>query len=629
MALLLLVALSAHAALVQDLALLDRLKSAPTTEDYPDDDAVWLLRDTEITVAPDGTYRTREHVLAKILTTQGLALTQWEIPYDAACEAVQVTMARTLVNGQAFPVDPTQVVENAVYPQAAWYDSVLVRRFPLPSANIDAALDVETVRTRNTARIPGAFSARYDLQFRYPATEERFTVRVPVDRQLALRFTGIVAPKVTERVEKTQRVYRWALRAVPALRMEEAQTPPAEDLTPSVRMTTLTSWEPVVSWYQQLTEGKDAVTERLRQVALQRTAGCADVEAKLTALHKAVREVPYVATEMGAHADTPHSADEVAGVNYGDCKDKATLLRALLKAVGIASDYVLLRTTTRGALDRTLYGPDEFNHVILVVSTPHGDRFVDPTLPDAPWTCLPPGVDGAGALLIRGPGELVTLPPAAAQENLTDIRVTVTVGADGSATGRATLTLHGQSAMLQRGMLAPIATDRFREALEDFLAPRLGAEVAVKAVTVAALREPERPLLITADFSSPGYLQDAGEQWSGYLPTFAYQPNRFRAITTRLFPFAQPIESALHLEVIVRLPADFQVTHLPTPVQYTSAIGQYQDDVRVAGQSLYYTCDLATRRGTFPPESLAEVSRWADILALAGRNQLQFFLRRR
>ncbi|HEX2949420.1 MAG TPA: DUF3857 domain-containing protein [Armatimonadota bacterium] len=615
-----------YAAAINNQDVHDIVQKAPGAKEYPNEDAIWLLREMTIDVAPSGAFTVHERKLLKILTIQGLSRAQWEIPYDKATESLDVPTARTLLNGHTFSVDPTQVVENAVYQGVAWYDSMVVRRFPLPAAMPGATLDVETFCQHRVPRVPGAFSTRLSLRQREPVCEARYTIHVPLDQHLTIHWTGENPPPIITHEDGTTREYSWSLRNLPAFNPDELSCPPTDDIIPSLRITSLTSWQPVAAWYDNLTQGKAAVTDDLRRVVQQRTAGCATLTEKIDALYQAVRDIPYVAVEMGDLSDIPHSADEVARQNYGDCKDKATLLRALLNAIGVSSHYVLVRTTDRGKLDRTLYGADEFNHVILVARTPDGDRYLDPSMTNVPIGCLPPGVDGADALIIDGNGTLVTLPASTAQQNTTLTHVEVQLQRDMSASGHVTLTMSGQNAMLQRNVLFPIPKEKYREALEGYLSSRLGPEVAITSVDITGMNEPEHPLVITAAFSSPHYLQPAGNQVSSFFPSFARQPNAFRTVTTRQFPFVQDIASSMQLDVSIQLPDGLRVSHLPAPVQYTSPIGQYRDEAHVEKQAIHYTCSLTINRGIFPAESLNEISRWSSILAAEGRNQLQFFL---
>ncbi len=585
-------------------------------------------RDVEITLEESGAFTVHEHQLLKLLTEQALSRANWQIPYDKSCETLRVPVARTLLNGIAFPVDPQQMVESALYPGLAWYDALVVQRFPLPAAREGATLEVETIQHRASARMPEDFSTRLPLQDALPIVAGHFLIRVPVGMHLTIRFTGAHPSQVVETVKQGYRSYSWSIRHVPALRISEPLSPCADDLVESARITCRQSWEPVVSWYRGLVAGKDRQSEALRQAAATATAGCATPDEKIDALFKAVRAMPYVALEMGKMSDEPHAADEVLQKNYGDCKDKATLLHTLLKAAGIDSDYVLVRTTDHGRLDPLLYSPAEFNHVILAVPQAGGDRFLDATIADVPAHQLPPGVEGADALLIRGNGEVVTLPATTAADNHTEVDVALTVQADGSAGGTATLTFRGQTAVLQRGLLSTVAKEQYRDALADTLEPRLGNEVSVDAVEVAHLREPEQPLVIKVSFSSHAYVQAAGTQLSGFLPVFMYQANHFRAAGVRQTAIAQRMESSMHLDTAITLPPTLHVVTLPTPVHYAGLFGSYQDQCTVEGNTVHFLADLSNKRGLYPADALNALRQWSAILALDGRNQLQFFLRR-
>lgn len=628
--LLLLVGFGVFAQKITDTGLLTQLRQAPGKAEYPDSDALCLLRELEITVEPSGCYAIHERKLLKILTQDGLGLAQWQIPYDKADETLTIRSARTLLNETAYPVEEKLIRESSLYPGFAWYDGLMVSRFPLPAAAAGAVLEVDTVIKRNTPRIPGAFSSRIALQQSYPTLKSRFNIRIPSAQRLYLHFTGdLPSPKISESVQGAYRSYQWEQVKVPALQVREPRTPPLEELTPSACLTTLRSWAPVVTWYQRLTEGKDQVTDALRKLALERTRECTTPLQQLAALQHAVREVPYVAVEFGQASDQPHNAEAVALQNYGDCKEKATLLRSLLNAVGITSHYVLVRTNNRGPLDRTLYGADEFNHVMLLVHLPDGDRYVDATLEDAPLTQLPPGVAGAEGLVVRNDGELVTLPATDAASNATNIQVTIAVKDDGSATGSATLRFAGINGILQRGLLAQVPKERYREALEGYLSPRLGAGVTLTSVTITGMQEPEAPLQVSAEFTSPNYLQPAGNQLSGYLPIFAYQAHQLNALENRKYPFYEALSSSVHVRATITLPDSLKMQQLPPPADASTPYGVYHDSVSMNGNILNYQCALTVLHGQFPAKDAPLYYKWLAVLALDGRNQLQFFLQRR
>ncbi len=623
--LLLLVSSVLLAAPITDAALLERINNSPTAEEYPGADAVWLLRDVDVSVDAAGAVTTRERILLKLLTRDAAALAQWIVPYDKSAEQVEVTVARTLLAGEEYPVEAKLITESSAYSGTGWYDSTVVRNIPLPMAVPGAVLEVETLTRRATPRLPGDLGARIPLQHIYPLLESNISFTLPRDMPLTVRFTGAAQPVITEATVGKEHSYRWRVTKIPALKLDEAWVPPLEEMLGTARVSTLTSWGTVSAWYDKLTTGKAAVTPEIQRVADEKTRGCTSAGEKISVLHKAVRELAYVGIELGGQSDEPHAALQVMLRNYGDCKDKATLLRALLKAAGIESSYVLVRTTDKGILDRKIYGPSEYNHVILVARTPEGDRYLDATDADCPAELLPPLVAGADALIIRGDGELVTLPAPDAAVNSTDIAITATIAPDGKLQGQLKLIYQGHPAAIQRGMLAGIDPEDYTTVLGGLLAPRLGQDVQVAGITVENRDNPNLPLTIAAKFTS-ATAQIGGTMRLLYLPTFMYQPNPVRNATERRMPLQRRMAASLHLTADYTLPAGWKPLNPPPAVSETSGIGAYHDEVKVAGNILRYSCEMASNRGTYPLASYPDFQRWAGILALEGRNPLAVVL---
>ena len=66
----------------------------------------------------------------------------------------------------------------------------------------------------------------------------------------------------------------------------------------------------------------------------------------------AQREIRYVGLELGIGGYQPHPAPQIFAHRYGDCKDKATLVSAMLSEIGVESYYVVINSE-RGAVTGT------------------------------------------------------------------------------------------------------------------------------------------------------------------------------------------------------------------------------------------------------------------------------------
>ena len=172
------------------------------------------------------------------------------------------------------------------------------------------------------------------------------------------------------------------------------------------------SWAQLGRWYAQTANGRRELTPAMRAKAREISAAAANPMEIIQRLAAYVQHnVRYVAIEIGIGGYQPHAAQEVFASGYGDCKDKATLLSALLREVGIDSYYALINN------NRDYLSPDfpsmlAFNHVILAILLPDPavatsimptlqheklGRFLlfDPTDDSTPLGYLPPSLEAS------------------------------------------------------------------------------------------------------------------------------------------------------------------------------------------------------------------------------------------
>jgi hypothetical protein len=165
--------------------------------------------------------------------------------------------------------------------------------------------------------------------------------------------------------------------------------------------------------------------------------------------------VRYVAIEVGEGRWEPHRATDILQNRYGDCKDKVTLLRAMLQAAGIPSFLVL--ANTRELVDSTTPSPFQFNHAILAIPLEAiGDSsawqeasagryvFFDPTDETVPFGSLPVQEQGSNVLVVTpGTTGLLTLPYGDPSSDHRRLQMQVTIAGGGSMSGSVRFTARG------------------------------------------------------------------------------------------------------------------------------------------------------------------------------------------
>ena len=174
------------------------------------------------------------------------------------------------------------------------------------------------------------------------------------------------------------------------------------------------------------------------------------------------REIRYVGIEIGIGGLQPHPAADVFKYRYGDCKDKATLLIAMLNAVGVRATWVLV-DTHRGFIDPALPSI-QGNHAIAAIEMPagysdpdlravvtarSGKRYLifDPTDTYTPIGLLGFHLQGSYGILVAGnDSQVIQLPMLAPDADTLDRTASFALNADGALKGTVTETRSGEAA---------------------------------------------------------------------------------------------------------------------------------------------------------------------------------------
>ncbi len=125
------------------------------------------------------------------------------------------------------------------------------------------------------------------------------------------------------------------------------------------------------------------------------------------------------ASEFGEASIVPRPPAEVFERRYGDCKDKALLLTALLRSAGIAAEVALLDSGFGPDVDPDVPGFGSFDHAIVYLPGPR-PLWIDATDRFSAVGELLPGDQGRLALVAaRGTKALLRTPEAPSTVNLT------------------------------------------------------------------------------------------------------------------------------------------------------------------------------------------------------------------
>ncbi|WP_052365343.1 DUF3857 domain-containing transglutaminase family protein [Halotalea alkalilenta] len=437
---------------------------------------------------------------------------------------------------------------------------------------------------RYTQQVPyfeGWFSVVANVSPSMPTAYKEISIDAPAGMALTSEVRGFIEDEAETR--EGRRHYRWTLTDQPS-RLVEPHEPSSIDSGPRLAVSSFSDHGQLAAAYRHSAQGKARVTPAIQRLADRITTGIEEPREQAKALYEwTSREIRYVALFLERGGFVPHDAETVLDARYGDCKDYATLLEALLAAKGIDSRPVMVNaseTYWHPAMPVMIY-----DHMINYL--PQFGLFVDATPEMAPFATLMPSLAGKTALVIEPDGfSLATLPVAA---NRQTIETEATLDENGVLAGRTAIEGHGYPELINRHAIGSV-----RPGAEASYASQLLSRDGYRGQGRLEHSEPRdlsTPFAYALDFSLEDYAwPEPGERLpfpaslgaiSG-LRNFIYlgaQPERHQ-------PFiCLPIE--YRERVSIALPeGDMAEVLLPPDVDQTTALGRYRAEYRRIGMRL-------------------------------------------
>lgn len=290
-------------------------------------------------------------------------------------------------------------------------DGALTLSITLPDLRVGDRVDYGVTITGSNPVFGKGYYDVFDARYGVALGERRVRVRHPAGMGLQWRVT---APGFSRNVSRTGDVATLdiAARDLPAVQ-EEKDTPEDVDPYGRIEVSTAGNWAAVAAWAAQLYPHafKDArvADGMVQNLQLRRD----DPQgALLRAVAFVQGEIRYVGLDMGENSHAPHTPEVTLRNRYGDCKDKATLLIALLQLAGIRAEPVLVSSDKGHGLDLRLPSPYAFDHVVVRAHLPQGEVWVDATRDreEGPLAQRRPLPFVRGLPIVAGQRDLVAVP---------------------------------------------------------------------------------------------------------------------------------------------------------------------------------------------------------------------------
>jgi len=599
--------------------------------------AVVLVDDGTISVSDDGRTVKVYNFAVRILRRDGRGYAQARVGYVPESGKVKELRAWLIHgDGEVKRYGKDETLDLAGTPNDV-YDEYRFKRITAGS-EADAGMVFGYTYTTEDRTV---FSQDdWAFQSAIPAISSRYTLVLPS----GWRAEGVTFnhPKVEPKISGT--TYTWELTNLDPV--------PREPLSPSLTnlvarlavsyyppagqnsgIKTFANWSDVSAWMSELEDPQVVVDDPLAGKARELTANARTEYEKIQAIGRYVQNIQYISIQTGLGRGggyRPHVATQVFAKSYGDCKDKANLMRAMLKVLGITAFPVSIYAGDPDYVRPEWPSPQQFNHCIIAVKVSDDTRgptivqhprlgrllIFDPTAEATPVGDLPSYLQGSLALIdSKEIDALVKMPVTPPESNLLDRQIEASIDGNGSLVATIREKANGQWAAGYRSEMQRESRPEYVKRIEGWV--NAGATAA--RVTKVDPRDDrtEGRFDLDVEFTATGYGQLMQERLLVFKPAIvSRRETLYLTDAKRKHPVV--LTSNSYSETVrVKLPSGFAVDEMPDPVKLDTAFGSYATSYEVKDGVLIFSRKLVQRATTIPVEQYNSVRSFFERIRAA------------
>ena len=617
-----------------------RAAAHQTLPEYPKDTiAVVLLDEEQTTVKDNGDIETRHRRAYKLLRPEARDKYAYAFVQFNNDTKLSFFKAWTITaNGQEMELKEKDAVEFSLSSFEVFSD-LRGKGIKFSAADPGNIVGFEYVQKHR----PFAFEDDWQFQSEIPTRRARFSLQLPVGWEFSESWANF--PKQQPQ-SSANNFNVWEVENVPAVEIEPAMPPfltvaSRMDIKyfprdPALRAKTTGTWNDIGIWYANLTSASRVPSPALQQKVAELTTGISDPLKKMQVLAAYVQQqIRYVAIEVGIGGLQPHPAADVFKHQYGDCKDKVTLLSTMLKQVGIDSYYVMVDT------HRGIVNPDfpslRGNHMIMAIRLPQDIPtnslyatvddpqlghllFFDPTDEFVTLGYLPSDLQqNYGLLVTPDSGKVILLPLLPPPTNRLLRTATLTLGPTGNLGGDVDELRWGAPAGDSRAQFIGSSPSDREKVIEKFLGTFLNNFTLTHA-SLGNLDKYDENLLLHYQFVVEGYAKTAGDLLILRPRVVGDKGSNILTGKARKYPIEFE-GTTLQSDVFdITLPAGYVVDELPLPVEVKCDYAIYKSNVEVKDNVLHYKRTYEINGVVVPTEKLPEVRDFFHQIAAAEKS---------
>jgi hypothetical protein len=626
------------------------LSEKPAPELPPETEAVYLCNEQSLTYNPKGLMIRSGRQAIKVLRPSGIERSRLLVRANTFNTKVR-KMSGWVINpdGSKSGRKIKDAVSTSLAPDTLYWD-IRIMALVLPDVTRESIIGFEWEEEIQPISLEDVFT----FQSRFPVLSARYSLSFPSDVKPVFDWINWEQVRPASPVDSKQKLknIEFEVKDVPAIR-EEPLRPPDGAIAgrllvrfqPSgkpVYGQLFSTWRDMGLWYEGLSRERRTPKKNVADKALELAGDLNGTRSKIERLAEFVqKEIRYVSIQIGIGGYQPHEASTIMSNRYGDCKDKATLLAAMLESLGIESYYILVNVFRQVVTPNLPVSLFSFNHAILAIKLQEDSLFegaeaiihdpelgpllvFDPTMSHTPLGRLPFYLRGNCGLLVAGDSSRLIQLPKSTGEYHQLIRVgKFVLKADGSLSGEVTEALSGVHAEKTRAKLREADEAGRRRDLEKFLSASLPA-FNLEGYEFQNLDRLTEDLVIHYNFTCSSYVKRAGNFLNFRPGILAVLENNdiFKQKESRRYPVLFSSISSARDEFEIELPEGYTLDRTPDPVEILTNFAGYSAQFELKDNRLCLKRQISIKEDFLPASRFEEVVSFFQSVSSEERRSL-------
>lgn len=399
-----------------------------------------------------------------------------------------------------------------------FYDDLYSYNFNFPVVGKGSRL-VTSLKTLTT-------DAYYPITFffgnRIPVEKAAITLTLPENATIIYKLFGYDTTGISfSKTKKGKLVtYQWSSSSAKSY-IEDNASPSMRYFTPHIiidiagytykdeYISLIGSLKDLYAWdYSKMSKVNNVSSPEIKKLSDSLTANQSTEREKVNLIFRWVQQnIKYVATEDGDNGYVPREAALVLQRRYGDCKDKSSILSAMIRSVGLKSGLCWVGTRSLPYKYSEFPSMSIANHMIAV----WWDQDNKPVLLDGTTRYhgleeIPAAIQGKECIIEKGPDDfmLYSIPVASPADNLSTDTVWMSIE-NGILQGKGTVRFTGEKKSEMLHYFDGIDSAKYKDVLNRQI-PMASNKFNYTSAKVSDVHNMDQPFTITYDFTLPDYI---------------------------------------------------------------------------------------------------------------------------